>query len=179
MTFLTKMAPIPVLALCLSVPLSGATAQGYELGEPIDVTMNVRVKVDGNISAIDTGIDILCDIGFDGGIRQSVQTSILPVGDLFTPQTADGFIEVQIRLEDVYPPDPDFAAQSGLQEGELYYRCEALRGDTGRPFLNVANDRLVAPNPVDVGTCPIAGHYVYPQTEQPPRDTVICATLRQ
>ncbi|PYG28013.1 hypothetical protein [Pelagimonas varians] len=126
-------------------------AQNYGLA---DLTFQIRVKVEGNVAAINSGIDVRCSIhtvsAVHGDISRVQTVNILPPGQVFSPQTPDGFIELDVTLK-------DWAYWEHRSDGtrvEHPWYCDVFPTEQGAsPGFTVANPPYTAIAPADAGTC--------------------------
>ncbi|MGR3676775.1 MAG: hypothetical protein ACU0AZ_02150 [Paracoccaceae bacterium] len=135
--------------LCVGSTLSAQQA------DTANITFNLRVKVEGNIAAIDTGIDVVCRVFFYQPGSKLVESrgkmTFLQAGETFVPQTADGFIDGQITLENA-PIGVDVDYTRGSED--MTWSCAAVHSGAGpdaeQGFLNFG---VQAVRPAFIGTC--------------------------
>ena len=136
--------------------LSVSATVSAQQADTANITFNLRVKVEGNIAAIDTGIDVVCSVFFyqPGGklVENRGRMTFLQAGETFVPRTADGFIEGQITLVNArLGLDVDYTRGSE----DMTWSCLAVHsnGGGGGPDQGFLNFGVQAVRPAFVGTC--------------------------
>lgn len=152
MTFTFRKSRLVSYASALLLICTAASAQQADRA---NVTFNLRVKVEGNVAAINTGIDVVCRLFFEKPDGTAVESrgrmNFLQAGETFVPQTADGFIEGQITLENA-----PIGLDAGYTRGsdDMPWACSAVHQSKGlgqeQRFLNFG---VQAVRPAYVGTC--------------------------
>lgn len=135
------------------VSLSAGPAQAQNHGLA-DLTFKIKVKVEGNVAAITSGIDARCSIhtvsAVHGDITRVQTVNILPPGQMFSPQTPDGFIEVDVTLK-------DWAYWEHRSDGTLVehpWYCDVYPAQQGAsPGFTAPTAPFAAIAPADTGTC--------------------------
>lgn len=166
MTPLSKTFGLIVATAMLASPIS---AQDTPPGivERADISFNVRVAVEGDPRTITTGIKVRCEMVFvqwDGTpYTYQKEVTLVPNGGTFSPQTADGFIEATIVLDDVDVAEN--LKESSDTNG--YWRCEAMPVDASFSPYFVRGSTAI--RPAEAGSCPSAQGQMRPDgsTDQP------------
>lgn len=148
-----------IAAIGLALGVSCAFGAVTAAADTVDLVFKVRVKVEGNIAAINEGIEIKCtslfydpSYGPSGTAEKTV--AVLAPGQVFTPQTADGYIETEITLKDQNIGDENGATSvHGLSN--VYWECAAspagMSGSSGQSGFLLSNGS--AKRPAYAGTC--------------------------
>lgn len=134
----------------------GSTAIAQSIYEgPVDVTFKLRVKVEGNVEAINKGISVFCYLR-GPGVHLARAVRVLDPGAVFVAETADGYIEREITLRDVqfdrsaFVDDPtrDLAARWRCTGAQYYeqYRAEDFLKEIGAGVYSTRP-------PAFIGTC--------------------------
>ncbi|WP_435230659.1 hypothetical protein ACMAZE_01355 [Pseudopelagicola sp. nBUS_20] len=152
MTFTFRKSRLVSYASALLLLCTAASAQQADRA---NVTFNLRVKVEGNVAAINTGIDVICRLLFEKPDGTAVESrgrmNFLQAGETFAPRTADGFIEGQITLENA-PIGLD--AGYALGSDNMAWVCRAVHQSKGpgqaQGFLNFGAQAV---RPAYIGTC--------------------------
>lgn len=145
------------------VGLTMGSAGIAQQAETANFTFNVRVKVEGHVAKINTGIDVYCGVYYyedqDNMVyRRTNNVNVLRVGETFVPQTADGYIEAQLTLSNM-PIGLD--VRQMFDSEDMTWTCTATpaRGAPGRGAYMTNRDQL-ALHPAQAGTCPTVRGYV-------------------
>ncbi len=139
-----------VLAALTSSPVAGL-AQDEAKPRSANITFRVDLRLEGNVAAIDTGVEVTCTFGALTDIGQPVfeRKSVLavPVG----PVSAAGTVPVEIRIEG-YP----FRYMTATPNNNTNFSWSCYASKPGGDALNssfVSVPTNTALNPADAGTC--------------------------
>lgn len=167
---------------------AGASSAESIFRDPVDLTFNLRVKVEGNIEAINQGLGITCWLVGDGEVadRQVATKQILAPGQVFTPQTQDGFVETSITfnnlsqdntaliLPDREPP-PEAQWRYNPAFGFNCYTAQIGAGGDWEPMFTEIRDGIRAKDPAYRGSCIQSRSIIDHSGELPFRLQATCA----
>ena len=169
----SKILILATAALCSLFFASAVTAQPGVLDTPLKVTLNLRLKVDGNIAAINGGVLIRCTLTNALRRKATYETIVIEPGSTFVPQTPDGYIQRKIIVGAF---DPQIEGQEGAFSTDyIDWFCQAVDMSNDQPFLNHQVRAVSAP--ADIGTCSHAWGLIY-NDERTRKPELTCGAVR-
>lgn len=168
-----------IVASGMLVLAAGGSMAESIFRDPVDLTLKLRIKVEGNVAAINQGLGISCMLNGASNVPAVVRKILAP-GQIFVPQTADGFVETSITFENLSLDHPVILENN---EGADYnpavaWNCHAVQiGASGswEPVFVLTANGIRAVDPVYRGSCPKVSTLIDHSGEFPFVPTTTCA----